>query len=75
MFSLVVELWVIDFLSVVALASAHAAHVQATLRELCVPSHKRPGNDSLACEFLWWAQQDSNLQPRDYESPALTVAP
>jgi len=20
-----------------------------------------------------WAQQDSNLQPRDYESPALTV--
>ena len=21
----------------------------------------------------WWAQQDSNLQPRDYESPALTV--
>lgn len=24
---------------------------------------------------FWWAQQDSNLQPRDYESPALTVAP
>ena len=24
---------------------------------------------------IWWAQQDSNLQPRDYESPALTVAP
>src|SRR5690606_3699266 len=21
----------------------------------------------------WWAWQDSNLQPRDYESPALTV--
>ena len=21
----------------------------------------------------WWARQDSNLQPRDYESPALTV--
>ena len=21
----------------------------------------------------WWAQKDSNLQPRDYESPALTV--
>ena len=20
----------------------------------------------------WWAQQDSNLRPRDYESPALT---
>ena len=21
----------------------------------------------------WWARQDSNLEPRDYESPALTV--
>jgi hypothetical protein len=21
----------------------------------------------------WWAWQDSNLQPRDYESPALTI--
>lgn len=21
----------------------------------------------------WWAHQDSNLKPRDYESPALTV--
>lgn len=24
---------------------------------------------------LWWALRDSNPQPRDYESPALTVAP
>ena len=25
------------------------------------------------CAFEdWWAQQDSNLRPRDYESPALT---
>ena len=23
-----------------------------------------------AFRYLWWAQQDSNLQPRDYESPA-----
>ena len=23
-----------------------------------------------ASRYLWWAQQDSNLQPRDYESPA-----
>ena len=23
----------------------------------------------------WWAQRDSNPQPRDYESPALTIAP
>ena len=21
----------------------------------------------------WWAQQDSNLQPKDYESSALTI--
>ena len=25
--------------------------------------------------LFWWAQQDSNLQPGDYESLALTVAP
>ena len=24
---------------------------------------------------LWWALRDSNPEPRDYESPALTVAP
>ena len=35
---------------------------QAEARSLCLKSN-------------WWAQQDSNLQPRDYESPALTVAP
>ena len=23
--------------------------------------------------ILWWARRDSNPQPRDYESPALTV--
>ena len=33
---------------------------------------KPPGIRGL---IVWWAQQDSNLQPRDYESPALTVAP
>ena len=26
-------------------------------------------------EILWWALRDSNPEPRDYESPALTVAP
>lgn len=26
-------------------------------------------------DLFWWAQQDSNLQPGDYESLALTVAP
>ena len=23
--------------------------------------------------MLWWARQDSNLRPRDYESPALPL--
>ena len=27
----------------------------------------------LAGRENWWALQDSNLQPRDYESPALTI--
>ena len=36
---------------------------------------KRAGARSLSPLHLWWAQQDSNLQPRDYESPALTIAP
>ena len=31
--------------------------------------------DDFGLKLSWWAQQDSNLQPRDYESPALTVAP
>ena len=26
-------------------------------------------------KILWWALRDSNPEPRDYESPALTVAP
>ena len=26
-------------------------------------------------ERFWWALRDSNPEPRDYESPALTVAP
>jgi hypothetical protein len=33
---------------------------------------RRPGKAGKGRED-WWAQQDSNLQPRDYESPALTV--
>src|SRR5579884_1650291 len=28
---------------------------------------------SADCRFSWWARRDSNPQPRDYESPALTV--
>ena len=31
--------------------------------------------DAFGLKLSWWAQQDLNLQPRDYESPALTVAP
>lgn len=29
--------------------------------------------DDPKCLIRWWAHQDSNLKPRDYESPALTV--
>ncbi len=29
-------------------------------------------HESMLGEYQWWAQQDSNLRPRDYESPALT---
>ena len=35
---------------------------------------KRPGVLP-GLEILWWALRDSNPEPRDYESPALTVAP
>ena len=34
-----------------------------------VKGTKKPHNARL---LMWWAQQDSNLRPRDYESPALT---
>ena len=37
------------------------------------PARFEVGRVRKNCE--WWAQQDSNLQHRDYESPALTVAP
>ena len=23
--------------------------------------------------YLWWAHEDSNLEPKDYESSALTI--
>ena len=29
--------------------------------------------DDVADQEQWWAQQDSNLQPKDYESSALTI--
>lgn len=31
------------------------------------------GAPGLHWTSMWWAHQDSNLKPRDYESPALTV--
>ncbi len=37
------------------------------------PARFEVGRVRTNCE--WWAQQDSNPQHRDYESPALTVAP
>ena len=41
---------------------------------VCNPITKRPGITP-GLEILWWALRDSNPEPRDYESPALTVAP
>ena len=41
---------------------------------VCSPITKRPGVMP-GLEILWWALRDSNPEPRDYESPALTVAP
>ena len=34
---------------------------------LCFPPHRHAKTGS------WWAHQDSNLEPRDYESRALTI--
>ena len=36
---------------------------------------KSPKGHPLRADLSWWALRDSNPQPRDYESPALTVAP
>ena len=47
----------------------------------CLESDARGGKikklgSGIAPELVfWWALRDSNPQPRDYESPALTVAP
>lgn len=32
-----------------------------------------PGFTGLRRTMKWWAHQDSNLEPKDYESSALTV--
>ena len=39
---------------------------------------KSPGKELTQCTtrkslIEWWARRDSNPQPRDYESPALTI--
>ena len=31
------------------------------------------GTNTVNKQENWWARQDSNLEPRDYESPALTI--
>ena len=33
---------------------------------------ERPRIDSRPLPVKWWAREDSNLRPKDYESPALT---
>ena len=35
-------------------------------------SGRRRGCLGILTHLVWWARQDSNLGPRDYESPALT---
>ena len=40
-------------------------------------AHGKQNRSSIEPDLLrvWWALRDSNPEPRDYESPALTVAP
>ena len=45
-------------------------HLAVTVRERL--DEESTADDS-KCLIRWWAHQDSNLKPRDYESPALTV--
>ena len=41
---------------------------------VCSANNKEAGRNARP-KILWWALRDSNPEPRDYESPALTVAP
>ena len=41
---------------------------------VCSANNKDAGRNARP-KILWWALRDSNPEPRDYESPALTVAP
>jgi hypothetical protein len=37
------------------------------------PDHDGGGGGNLSPRSVWWARQDSNLQPDRYERPALTI--
>ncbi len=39
---------------------------------VCSSLMKTVAQPPLTGEFAWWARQDLNLQPTDYESAALT---
>ena len=45
------------------------------LQENVARIKKTGQTNCLTCRKIWWALRDSNPEPRDYESPALTVAP
>ena len=46
--------------------------VWCLLTHLAAQKEKRPRNFSLSHCYCWWAHQDLNLGPKDYESSALT---
>jgi hypothetical protein len=39
---------------------------------MCPADFKSAVSTNFTTLALWWAQQDSNLRPKDYESSALT---
>ena len=43
------------------------------MRKIGRESNQQPGDAKAHMRKIWWARQESNLQPRDYESPALTI--
>ena len=54
-------------------AEACKAFITGSIPVVASSKRKGPGNPG-PC-FFWWPHQDSNLEPVDYESIALTIAP
>src|SRR5207244_3676235 len=67
-------------LTSIASAPFGSARTESNCRRHCAEGNNRPSRAvrrqqkrSLALSMQGWARQDSNLGPRDYESPALTA--